>query len=149
MADELDIVTAPESETGSTLSVAGARGVQEFIRYFTASLVALVVDAGSLYILTSLLGVPYLYSGAITFLLGLTIVYVLSITWVFEHRTSVHPGIEFLIFAIIGVVGLAINEGVLYVLTGLFGLYYLLSKAASVIIVFTWNFFARKYLLFR
>ncbi len=148
MADELDIVTAPESEASATLSLAGGRGMQEFIRYFMASLIALIVDVGALYILTSQLGVSYLYSGAIAFLLGLTIVYLLSIFWVFEKRTSMHMGVEFLLFALIGVVGLGINEGVLYVLTGIFGAYYLFSKVASVVVVFSWNFLARKYLLF-
>jgi putative flippase GtrA len=131
------------------MSALGSEGVREFVRYFAASAVALVVDALLLYVLTSIVGVPYLYSGAIAFLLGLVIVYVLSIVWVFEHRTSVHPGVEFLVFALIGLVGLGVNEGVLYVLTGIYGVYYLVSKIASVVVVFTWNFFARKYMLFR
>lgn len=148
MAENTDIVTVPESNVGSTLSVASERNMQEFLRYFFASLLALAADAGALYLLTSYAGVPYLYSGAAAFLLGLTVVYLLSISWVFEHRVSHNPWLEFGIFALIGIVGLGINELVLYVFTGIFGWYYLLSKAASVVVVFSWNFIARKRILF-
>ena len=121
----------------------------EFLRYGAASAVALIADAGSLYVLTSVFGLPYLYSGAVAFLLGLGVVYALSVLWVFERRTTNNTYVEFLLFALIGVVGLGINEGILWLLTGVFGLYYLLSKAASVAVVFCWNFLARKYILFR
>lgn len=51
-------------------------------------------------------------------------------------------------FALIGLVGLGLNELVLWLLTGLLGVFYLTSKIASVALVFTWNFAARKWFLF-
>jgi len=160
-----DIATAPESATSPLVEGMGSPGTHEFIRYFIASAIALVVDAGSLYLLTDVAGLPYLYSGAIAFILGLTIIYVLSVTWVFDRRVLRDPkaefllfaviGIvgdpkaEFLLFAVIGIVGLGINEAVLWVATDVIGLYYLISKVLSVIFVFSWNFGARKYALFR
>lgn len=145
---ESDIAVSPESESGATVGVIGSRNTREFIRYFAASLVALAVDAGSLALMTSVFGVPYLISGGIAFTLGLITVYFLSVRWVFEVRHMRSVWAEFGIFLVVGLVGLGINEGVLWVLTGAFGLFYLVSKIASVLIVFTWNFFARKALLF-
>src|SRR3989338_6030026 len=144
-----DIATAPESATSPLVEGMGSPGTHEFIRYFIASAIALVVDAGSLYLLTDVAGLPYLYSGAIAFILGLTIIYVLSVTWVFDRRVLRDPKAEFLLFAVIGFVGLGINEAVLWVATDVIGLYYLISKVLSVIFVFSWNFGARKYALFR
>lgn len=144
-----DIATAPESATSPLVEGIGSPGTHEFIRYFIASAIALVVDAGSLYLLTDVAGLPYLYSGAIAFILGLTIIYVLSVTWVFDRRVLRDPKAEFLLFAVIGIVGLGINEAVLWVATDVIGLYYLISKVLSVIFVFSWNFGARKYALFR
>jgi len=144
-----DIATAPESATSPLVEGMGSPGTHEFIRYFIASAIALVVDAGSLYLLTDVAGLPYLYSGAIAFILGLTIIYVLSVTWVFDRRVLRDPKAEFLLFAVIGIVGLGINEAVLWVATDVIGLYYLISKVLSVIFVFSWNFGARKYALFR
>lgn len=147
--EETDIAIAPETQSSTSLSMLGSQGTREFIRYFLASAIALLVDVGSLFFFTSVVGIPYLYGGATAFILGLIVVYVLSVTWVFDHRSLRSPAMEFLLFSVVGVAGLFINELVLYLFTGVVGLYYLFSKAASVIVVFSWNFAARKYLLFR
>ena len=55
---------------------------------------------------------------------------------------------EFLVFAVIGVIGLALNEAIMYVGTDLMSLHYMVSKLISTGIVFFWNFFARKVLVF-
>ena len=127
----------------------GSASAREFMRYFLASLCGLILDTGTLAVLTSGLGVPYLISGSISFVLGICAVYLLSIYWVFERRDVRSRAVEFSIFLLIGLVGLAINDLVLWALTDFFGLFYLVSKLASVFVVFTWNFFARKKLLFR
>ncbi len=98
--------------------------------------------------MTSVFGVPYLISGGVAFTLGLIVIYILSVRWVFEVRHVRSIWAEFTVFVVIGIIGLGLNEGVLWVLTGYFGLFYLVSKIASVLVVFTWNFFARKFLLF-
>jgi putative flippase GtrA len=69
--------------------------------------------------------------------------------WVFNRRALGDVRTEFVLFALVGLVGLALNELVLWLLTGLFGLFYLVSKFASVTLIFLWNFGARKWLLFR
>lgn len=132
-----------------SVHVLGSRISHEFIRYFVASAVALLVDTGLLWLLTSVFAVPYLVSGAMAFLFGLTLIYVLSITWVFGVRRLRSPLVEFLIFAGIGIAGLLINEAVLWFFTSALGLYYLVSKCVSVILVFTWNYLIRKLWLFR
>lgn len=146
---ETDLAIVPEAATTPGVSTIGSSALHEFIRYFVASLIALAVDFGTLWALTSLAGVSYLISGAIAFTIGLAVVYILSVFWVFSARNVRNRSVEFLLFAVIGVVGLALNEAILYALTTVFGLFYLLSKAASVIVVFSWNFAARKWLLFR
>ena len=149
MSEEPDIVTVPEAATTPMVSILGSSGIHEFIRYFVASGVALFVDAGSLWLMTDVFGIQYLWSGSIAFLLGLTIVYILSVSWVFEKRTMQDWKREFLIFAFIGLVGLGLNDLMLWFLTGYMGLFYMFSKGASIVTVFAWNFGARKWLLFR
>ena len=144
-----DIVTAPESESAPTVSTIGSEGLHEFIRYGFASAAALGVDTGLLWFLTEFAGFSYLLSGAISFTAGLIVIYFLSVFWVFADRVVQSRAAEFAIFALIGLVGLGFNEAILYVFTSFFGVYYLFSKVASVIVVFTWNFAARKWVLFR
>ena len=138
-----------ETEPAPVLTTLGSTGVHEFTRYLIASAAALAIDTGSLVFLTEYIGVPYLISGAAAFLLGLATIYVLSILWVFEHRRVRSAWKEFFLFTVIGIAGLLINEAMLWIFTGLLGLYYLVSKFLSVLVVFTWNFSIRKFWLFR
>ena len=51
-------------------------------------------------------------------------------------------------FAIIGVIGLGLNELIMYCAVELIGLHYMVAKLISTALVFFWNFFARKMTLF-
>jgi putative flippase GtrA len=48
-----------------------------------------------------------------------------------------------------GVVGLGFNDLFMWIFTDRCGIYYLLSKVITTAIVYFWNFFARKYILFK
>ena len=122
----------------------------ELARYFLASGVALAIDLGLLIGLTEIAHLHYQTAAAIGFTAGLVAIYLMSILWVFENRTLAgHQTAEFVLFALIGVVGLGINHAVLWLLAGTIGVHYLAAKAVSVAIVFAWNFLARKATLFQ
>lgn len=120
----------------------------QLFRYGFVGGAAFVVDYATLFILTNYAGVQYLWSAAIAFVLGLVANYLLSISWVFRNRGDLSRWQEFLFFAVIGVVGLGFNELIMYACTDLMHIHYMVSKLISTAIVFFWNFFARKYLLF-
>ena len=105
----------------------------QLLRYTVVGGFAFVVDFGLLVVLTELAGINYLISAAIAFVAGLTINYLLSIRW----------------FAIIGIIGLGLNELFMWILTDIIGWHYLGSKIATTAIVFFWNFLARRFILFR
>ena len=121
----------------------------EFRKYVIVGGIAFAVDFTTLFLLTSVFHIHYLYSAAIGFVLGLTCNYVLSIRWVFSSRNVRNRYVEYGIFALIGVVGLGLNEGVIWLLTAGSGFHYTLSKIGAAGIVFLWNFSCRKFLLFR
>jgi putative flippase GtrA len=114
-----------------------------------ASFLAFCVDFGLLAVLTESAGLHYLVSAAVSFLAGTTVSYALSILWVFEKRRFGTPALEYLLFVLVGVVGLALNETLLWLLTEPVGLHYLLSKIIAAALIFFWNFAARKRILFR
>ena len=74
--------------------------------------------------------------------------YLLSIFWVFSESRYREKRIEFAIFAFIGVIGLGLTEGLMWLFTDLAGLHYLLSKLITAALVLLWNFIARKAVLF-
>ena len=116
----------------------------QFMRYGVVGGVAFAADFGSLFLLTSGFGLYYLISAAIAFLLGLTVNYFLSVSWVFDSRALANKKAEFAVFAIIGVVGLGFNELFIWYFTEHAHFHYLASKAISTVLVFLWNFVARK-----
>lgn len=120
----------------------------QLFRYGFVGGVAFLVDYGTLFVLTHYAGVPYLRSAAIAFILGLVTNYLISISWVFQHSGKMRVWQEFVCFAIIGVIGLGLNELIMYVGTDMMHLHYMISKLISTAIVFFWNFFARKFMLF-
>ena len=120
----------------------------QLLRYGFVGGVAFVADYGSLYLLTEVAHFHYLTSAAVAFVIGLTVNYLLSISWVFKKERVTKPWIEFVVFATIGIIGLGLNEGIMYLFTECLQVHYMLSKLISTGVVFFWNFFARKLLLF-
>ena len=120
----------------------------EFLKYSIASGIALAVDVGFLYLLTDIFGFHYLLSATLSFSLGILSIYLFSITWVFSKRRYSDKKIEIFLFVFIGIIGLVINALGLYLLTSMIGIYYLYSKALTTLLVFGWNFGARKIALF-
>lgn len=120
----------------------------QLIRYGFVGGVAFVADYASLYIFTEWLGVQYLVSAAIAFIIGLTFNYILSNLIVFTTHRLNNRLLEFSIFAIIGVIGLGLNELIMYCACEMIGMHYMIAKLISTALVFFWNFFARKLTLF-
>ncbi len=125
------------------------RTIIQLFRYVFVGGAAFIVDFGSLFILTDFFGIYYLISAAIAFILGLIVNYILSISWVFNNRKLDNSTLEFGVFTLIGIVGLGLNEVFIWFFTAEVGFYYLISKIISAVIVLFWNFFARKYVLFK
>ncbi len=120
----------------------------QLIRYTFVGGVAFLADFGTLAFFTEYFNIHYLVSAIIGFTVGLTVNYILSITWVFNQRAVSNKSLELLIFIIIGLVGLVFNELFLWFFTDKVEIHYLLSKIIATIIVYFWNFFARKHFLF-
>ena len=123
-------------------------GVQ-FLRYIMAGLIVFIIDLGSLFILTEVFGIYYLISAALSFTLGLIANYFLSISWVFNTRIITKGHFEFGVFAVIGIMGLFFNEVLIWFLTEDQEINYLISKIFASILILSWNFYARKFILFR
>ena len=121
----------------------------QLFRYTFVGGIAFIVDFSMLFVFTEIFSIYYLISAAIAFLLGLTTNYFLSIFWVFHKHTINNRWYEFGVFALIGIVGLGLNEFFIWFFTEHIHFHYLLSKIVSTVFVYLWNFFARKFILFR
>ncbi len=120
----------------------------QLLRYAFVGGLAFVVDFCTLYALTEYARIYYMHSAALAFLVGLTTNYLISIVWVFQKRTFENRLAEYGIFGLLGVLGLGLNQLLIYVLTEHVGCHYLFSKATATALVFLWNFGSRKLVLF-
>lgn len=120
----------------------------QFIRYGFVAAISLAVDFSGLVLLKECTGIHYLLSATISFIAGLLTNYFLSSLWVFESSKLSSKKREFILFALIGVIGLILTDILLWLFTDVFGLFYVLSKAIATILVYFWNFGARKRMLF-
>ena len=118
----------------------------QFFRYLFVGGIAAVVNIGLLYVLTDFAHLHYIISNIISFIAGLVVNYILSKKFVFQEKTKISRTKEFIIYSVIGVLGLGIDTLLMWVFTDCIGIYYMISKIISTMVVFIWNFGARKVL---
>lgn len=124
------------------------RVFREWVRYFAASALALAIDALVFVALIRLAGINYLAAAPLGFMLGLAVHYALSTRWVFNARRLSDARAEFVIFSLIGVAGLLLNQLIIYAGVEHFALAPELAKLLSAGVSFCFNYGARKLLLF-
>ena len=125
-------------------------GFLQFFRYLFVGGIATVVDWGVLFGFTDGLGMHHLVSAIFSFVAGLVTNYLLSKLLVFRaNETKANAALEFLGYALIGLLGLGITELIMFLLTDCLTVYYMLSKATATVVVLVWNYLARKLLLYK
>lgn len=125
-------------------------GFLQFFRYLFVGGIATVVDWGVLMGLTELLQLHHLVSAIFAFVAGLGTNFLLSKLLVFRaSEAKTNSLLEFLGYALIGLVGLGMTELILFLFTDGLSLHYMLSKAIATAVVLVWNYLARKLLLYK
>jgi len=142
------IVNSVDRHIKSFISNKSDKTSVQLFKYGFVGGIAYSVDFGFLIFLTEVVKIHYLISAAIAFILGLLVNYAISILWVFPKRALASKRTEFLIFSIIGLIGLGLNEVIIWFFTEFIHYHYLISKIFSTVVVFFWNFIARKKILF-
>lgn len=117
--------------------------IKQIIRFGIVGVIATIIDYIILYILTEYLNIHYLISSTISFSISLIVNYYLSIKWVFKVNKNQTIN-ELLKFVFLSIIGLIINEIILYLGVHLLNIYYMICKVGSIIIVMIYNFITRK-----
>lgn len=120
----------------------------QIIRFILWGLIPTFTDVILLVILNEILGIRVLISSAISFLVSVTISYFISMRFVFNGG-SMKRTKEYILFVLLSLGGLLINQGIMWIGTGILGLHYLLAKLMSVVIVPAYNFISKKLILER
>lgn len=121
--------------------------VKQFMKFGVVGAIAFVIDYGLLALLTELFGINYLVSATISFTVSVIFNYVASMRYVFRHKEDMSRRREFVIFVVLSVIGLLINNFVMWLGVETFGVHYLVVKIVATAIVMVWNFVTRKIFL--
>ena len=124
----------------------------QLARYSLVGGIAFVVDFGLFALCLYTFGWHYLLANLMGLTAGLTLNYALSIRWVFsdcKRRLEKRKLAEFSVFAVVGIIGVGINELLMLSLVDLFCIQEIASKIVAAIIVLLWNFCGRKLILFK
>ncbi len=121
----------------------------QFFRYIFVGGIATLIDFGLLYLFTEYAKIFYLVSTILSFTVSVIVHNFLSMNWVFKGRASGKKWFEFAAFTVIALIGLGLNVLLMWIFTEHFRFYYLLSKVFATILVFLWNFIARKWFVFQ
>lgn len=119
----------------------------QFMKFGVVGAIAFVIDYGLLALLTELFGVNYLISATVSFTVSVAFNYAASMRYVFTHKEGMSRRREFVIFVVLSVVGLLINNACMWAGVELLGVHYLLTKIVATAVVMVWNFVTRKIFL--
>lgn len=121
----------------------------KIIKYFFVGGAAAAVDITIFFVFAKLFGFPYLTVGALGFIIATLVNYVLSTRFVFKSGARFSIKQEVILIYSVSMVGLILNQLVLYACVDGVGLELMLSKLIATGSVFLWNFFARNYFIFK
>ncbi len=113
-----------------------------------SSFISFTIDFSILTFSVEILGLYYMVGGILGFISGTTLSYFLSIRWIFPVKKYSNKYAEYSLFIVIGVFGLALNMLALWFFTSVAGVYYLISRIIGGTLIFFFNFFLRKIILF-
>ena len=109
--------------------------INQILKFGVVGGIAFVIDYGILFLLAKV----------ISFIISLTFNYFLSTKWVFEAKKQTPK--EVIIFVLLSVVGLGINEVLIYLGTKKLGIDVMIVKLFATAIVMVYNFITRKLIL--
>lgn len=109
----------------------------------------LLVNMSILYTLTEYFDFFYLYAGVVAIVVSISTNFFLNDIWTFGgqvKKVKFHG--RFVSYFCIALFGMALNLGVLWLLTSKFNIYYIYSNFIGIMIVFLWNFIMNRRITF-
>lgn len=136
--------------------------IAKFLKFGVVGASGMVVDFGVLVLMRDVFGLPDLLANTISFTAAATSNYFLNRIWTFRSKDK-QVGVEYLKFLAVSVVGLGINNGVLWLSSrlwpdaynasiNLLGMdidVFYLFKLLAIAITTIWNFFGNMLFTFR
>ena len=123
------------------------RLIEQILRFSAVGMIAFFIDYGLLILLTEAFHIDYLVSATISFTVSVVFNYFASMRYVFTHKEGLSRQREFIIFVVLSIIGLLLNDLAMWAGTGLLAIDYRITKIGATLLVTIWNFVTRKIFL--
>lgn len=121
--------------------------IKQFMKFGIVGFIAFFIDYGTMIFLTEVFGVSYLISTTAGFIISVIFNYLASMRYVFVHKEGLSRRKEFVIFIVLSVIGLGLNDVLMWILVDFTFIDYRISKIVVTAIVMVYNFITRKIFL--
>lgn len=111
-------------------------------KYILSGVIATSAALAALVFFREVVGLWYLYSSTIAFLVGFTSSFLLQKFWTFNEPTNSGAHKQLMWFLIVSLINLVINGVGMYVFVDVFGIWYFLSQVCVTTFIAVWSFFA-------
>lgn len=119
----------------------------QIFKFGIVGVIATIIDFLFLYIFKEICNLPLIVSNTLSFCVSVIYNYIASVKWVFNINEEKDPKKNFVLFIVFSVIGLLLNDFIMWITTDKLNIYYMLSKIIATLIVMVFNFITRKIFL--
>lgn len=119
----------------------------QIFKFGIVGVIATIIDFAFLYLFREAFHFPILLANTLSFCISVIYNYIASVKWVFDVNKEKDARKQFIIFIIFSVIGLLLNDLIMWISTDILSIYYLLAKIVATLIVMVFNFITRKLFL--
>lgn len=123
--------------------------VLEVARFITSGSIAAFTNLTLLYLFTSIVGIWYIFSAVIAYMISISVSFTLQKFWTFSHHSLKKTYSEIFWYIVNNVFSLVINIAGLYVLVEYVSMWYLAAQFILLVLIAIWSFFIYRFLIFR
>lgn len=116
----------------------------QIFRFGIVGVVATIIDFVFLYLFKEVCNFNVVVANTLSFVISVLYNYFASLTFVFDVNEEKSKSRNFIIFIICSVIGLGINDLIVWIITDILSIHYMISKVVATIVVMVFNFVTRK-----
>ena len=134
------------SRNGEKIMFRNNAWILQYCKFAVVGITSLIVDYVFMVFLTenTAFGLDYFQACAFSYTLSVFVNYYLSMKFVFEGRENMGKVREASIFFVLSLIGLFLNQMIMWIAVELFDIYDVVAKLLSTLLVTNYNFISRK-----